>query len=200
MPKSSPITRWLETAPPAFFSAYCIAAAFGTYFCMYAFRKPYTVAVFRRDAFDEVVEKGRWVFGRKADGYVALYSKEPAVWTAEGVLKGEGLIAQGRKNVWICQLGRKSVDGPFETWTKAISAARLDCEGLNVTYDAPGVGTAAFGWEGPLTVDGTSIPLGDYPRFGNPYCTSDFESAEYVISSSGRTLTLDFKKGIRSAE
>ena len=31
--------RW-----PGFFSAYCIAAAFGTYFCMYGFRKGFTAA------------------------------------------------------------------------------------------------------------------------------------------------------------
>jgi len=41
-----PIRRWLDRASPAAFSAYCIVAAFGTYFCMYAFRKPFTAATF----------------------------------------------------------------------------------------------------------------------------------------------------------
>ncbi|CAK9037442.1 Phosphonoacetaldehyde hydrolase (Phosphonatase) (Phosphonoacetaldehyde phosphonohydrolase) [Durusdinium trenchii] len=36
----------LEPASPAVFSAYCIAAAFGTYFCMYAFRQPFKAATF----------------------------------------------------------------------------------------------------------------------------------------------------------
>lgn len=36
----------LREAPPAPFSAYCIVAAFGTYFCMYAFRKPFTAATY----------------------------------------------------------------------------------------------------------------------------------------------------------
>ena len=36
----------LEKANAAQFSAYCIIAAFGTYFCMYAFRKPFTAATF----------------------------------------------------------------------------------------------------------------------------------------------------------
>ncbi len=40
------ITRALETAHPAAFSAYAIVAAFSTYFCMYAFRKPFTVGTF----------------------------------------------------------------------------------------------------------------------------------------------------------
>lgn len=36
----------LANAPPKLFSAYCIAAAFTTYFCMYAFRKPFTAGTF----------------------------------------------------------------------------------------------------------------------------------------------------------
>lgn len=43
---SSAITRRLEKANPASFSAYAIAAAFTTYFCMYAFRKPFAAAEF----------------------------------------------------------------------------------------------------------------------------------------------------------
>lgn len=40
------VTRALETAHPAAFSAYAIVAAFSTYFCMYAFRKPFAVGTF----------------------------------------------------------------------------------------------------------------------------------------------------------
>lgn len=40
------ITRRLEQAGPASFSAYCVIAAFGTYFCMYGFRKPFTAATY----------------------------------------------------------------------------------------------------------------------------------------------------------
>ena len=36
----------LANANPTVFSAYCIIAAFGTYFCMYAFRKPFTAATY----------------------------------------------------------------------------------------------------------------------------------------------------------
>ncbi|MCB9638672.1 MAG: hypothetical protein H6727_07170 [Myxococcales bacterium] len=43
---SHPITRWLEKANPAVFSAYAIFAAFMAYFSMYAFRKPFSVALF----------------------------------------------------------------------------------------------------------------------------------------------------------
>lgn len=49
MQRTHPITRWLERAPTAAFSAYAIAAAFTVYFCMYAFRKPFTVGAFDSD-------------------------------------------------------------------------------------------------------------------------------------------------------
>lgn len=38
--------RWLERAPPAVFALYGGLMAFGAYFAMYAFRKPFTVASF----------------------------------------------------------------------------------------------------------------------------------------------------------
>jgi hypothetical protein len=44
--QASPIPRMLSSAGPTGFSVYCIAAAFGTYFCMYAFRKPFTAGTF----------------------------------------------------------------------------------------------------------------------------------------------------------
>ncbi|MCB9529171.1 MAG: hypothetical protein H6701_12460, partial [Myxococcales bacterium] len=40
------LTRWLERASPLAFSSYAIAAAFTTYFCMYAFRKPFGAGSF----------------------------------------------------------------------------------------------------------------------------------------------------------
>jgi len=45
------ITRWLETAPAATFTIYAIAAAFATYFCMYAFRRPFAAAKFEGASF-----------------------------------------------------------------------------------------------------------------------------------------------------
>ena len=40
------ITRWLAEAPQPVFVLYAIAASFATYFCMYAFRKPFAAAKF----------------------------------------------------------------------------------------------------------------------------------------------------------
>jgi hypothetical protein len=40
------VTDWLDRTHPAVFSAYAILAAFSTYFCMYAFRKPFAAGTF----------------------------------------------------------------------------------------------------------------------------------------------------------
>lgn len=44
--RARPLGGWLARQSPAVFSAYAIGAAFVTYFCMYAFRKPFTAATF----------------------------------------------------------------------------------------------------------------------------------------------------------
>lgn len=44
--EGGPLYRWLSQTHGTLFSVYCIAAAFGTYFCMYAFRKPFTAGTF----------------------------------------------------------------------------------------------------------------------------------------------------------
>jgi phosphonate degradation associated HDIG domain protein len=45
------LTDWLARAPRHVFVAYAIAAAFATYFCMYAFRKPFAAARFEGQTF-----------------------------------------------------------------------------------------------------------------------------------------------------
>ena len=41
-----PLTPWLTSASEPLFAAYAITTSFSTYFCMYAFRKPFTAASF----------------------------------------------------------------------------------------------------------------------------------------------------------
>jgi len=45
------LTTWLDKAPAPVFAAYAIIAAFTTYFCMYAFRKPFAAAKFEGQFF-----------------------------------------------------------------------------------------------------------------------------------------------------
>ena len=45
------LTRFLDRAPSGFFVSYAVVASFGTYFCMYAFRKPFAAAKFEGEPF-----------------------------------------------------------------------------------------------------------------------------------------------------
>lgn len=160
---------------------------------------PRTYAVLRRTLFDEVTQRSNWTFARKGRAYLALWSQQPTAWLDKGVLGGEGLIADGRQNIWICQLGREAVDGPFASWTEKIFIASIASDGradrLRVDYAAPGIGQISFAWDGPLRVDGRVEPLTDYARFDNPYCVSPYGSGRYDIAHAGRRLVIDFKTG-----
>ena len=158
----------------------------------------FTVAVFRRANYDEVVRKNGWVFGRKANAYIALRSQLPAEWSAKGVLGGEGLIAQGRQNIWICQMGRMAVDGPFAAWVEKIVVAKVTYESRGVSYNAPGLGEAKMTWDDPLTIAGTPVQTTGYARFDNPYCRSRWGSGRYEIRFKRESLLLDFVSGKRS--
>ena len=153
---------------------------------------PYTLASFPRSAFDEVADQDGWIFARKNDGFLALRSQQPAEWTPDRIFGTEGLIANGRQNIWVCQVGRKAVDGPFEDWCSRIAGASIQFDDLSVSYCAPDLGDIQFGWEGDLTLNRKKISLRDYPRFGNPYCYSEYNCGIYNIRYGNQALHLDF--------
>jgi hypothetical protein len=160
----------------------------------------FTHAYFPTWAFEEVVEKEGWVFGRAGDGYVALYSNQPYEWITEGPDADQEIIAPGYQNVWICQMGRSSVDGSFEDFIASISNAELEINRLEVKFDSPGNGLVEFNWKDSLVVDGEEIPLHDNPRWDNPYIQAAFGSLVYEIEFEGMKLTLDFEQGKRVVE
>ena len=157
----------------------------------------FTHAYFPKWAFDEVVEKNGWLFGRVGDGYLALYSDRPYEWVTKGPDAQQEIVAPGYKNVWICQLGRTSVDGSFADFVLAVTNSDITVKGLRVRYDAPGIGEVKFDWEGGLTVSGQNVPLSGYLRFDNPYSRVIFGSYLYEIEYNHMELLLDFQNGIR---
>jgi hypothetical protein len=159
----------------------------------------FTHAWFPRSAFDEVRERAGWIFGRKADGYVALYSKNGYRWQTEGPDAGCEVIAEGTRNVWICEMGNKQKDGSFGRFVEKIAGARVGFRGLSVVYDSPSLGTIRFGWKGALTRNGTRISLRDYPRYDTPYTRTPFPAEEITIACGEHRLRLNLSKNLRDA-
>ncbi len=170
---------------------------------------PETHAWFPRAGFDEVRSRGPWTFGRKGDGYVALYSAEPTVWTTGGPYADKELRAGGYRNVWICQVGCQAEDGPFDAFVQAIERAPLQASGsgnlspgdpLTVRYQAPGLGTLEAAWGAAATLDGQSIHPADFPRFDNPYAQQAWGAPTLAVQHAGAALRHDRLAGTRAGD
>ncbi len=162
----------------------------------------FTHAWFPREKFDEIRERGGWVFGRRGEGYIALYSRNGHAWNDEGDDKAEAseLIAPGRKNIWICEMGRKQDSGSFDDFIKKIDDAGLSFRGDSVRYVSPSLGLVEFGWSLSFRINGVKHELRGYGRYENRYVNAPFPPAEVRLSLGKRRLVLDFKKGTREAD
>lgn len=160
----------------------------------------YSHAWFPRDQFEEVYEKEGWVFARLGEGYLALLSQHPYVWRElPGKDQHREMIVKKRDNIWLCECGRKEIDGDFHTFMERILQAEVSFYDSRVSYHSPSLGRIQFGWKSPLRLDGQEISIKDYPRYGNPYVQAEFPSETIQVSLGEHTLDLDWPKGQREA-
>jgi len=168
--------------------------------------RPYTHAWFPTEHFDEVRRLGNWTFGRRGDGYVALWSWRAVTWrdpapNPMGLTKPYDLVAAGgADNVWVSQVGDAATYGSFAAFMDEVGAASPVVEdGYRVRYGAPHVGELAFAAKGPFTVDGHEASLRFDARVENPYSNVAWGSAAWTIRAGGYRLTLDLTTGARNA-
>ena len=159
----------------------------------------YTHAWLPKEKFDEIIEQDGWVFARKGNGYLALWSQKPYHWQDEGRYRDIEIIADGKQNIWVCELGRAASDGTFGEFIKRITSATLETRRLHVTYESPSQGRLEFGWNGLLKQDGQAVQLGDYPRYANPYTDATFPGDRIEIHHNGHWLRLDYGTMERTA-
>lgn len=153
-----------------------------------------------RDRYEEVVEQDGWIFARYGDGYLALLSEHPYEWRElPGEDSGREVLVNSSRNIWLCELGRREIDGDFEDFVQRIIAAEVQFSGSNVTYHSPSQGKIEFGWDRPLRKDGRVIRLDDYPRYANPYAQSDLPSEEIHIELNEHSLDLEWTEPRRNA-
>jgi hypothetical protein len=167
----------------------------------------YTHAYFPQEKFDEVVSEGNWTFGRKGDGYVALWSQHTPEWRehnanvvfTHGLTKPFDLVADSAENVWIAEVGDAAKWETFEAFRAAITAAPVAVQGNAVTYKSPTEGELRFSWTDPLTVNGQPIELHTDERMKNPFVTVPFEGRNYDVRLGDASLVLDFNAWTRTA-
>lgn len=165
----------------------------------------FTHAWLPRDRFDAWTERDGWIFARQGDGYLALWSSNPYRWRTETRKDEIGreheedtnreAIVDGRKNVWICELGRNATDGSFEEFINRIVTAGVKAtDDLQVEYRSPSQGLLEFGWTGPLRQNTEVVELHDYPRYDNPFAKADFPAQRIHFQHGDSSLTLDWKR------
>ena len=151
----------------------------------------FTHAFFPADRFDRVVQSNGWVFGEKNDGYIALHSGNGYRWQQQGAYRHRELIADGRSNAWLVEMGRRAQYHSFDNFVASIAAAELRIKGLDVDYVSPSLGKVSVGWSGAMLVAGEAVPTRDYKRYDNPSCRAEFGAACIDISYDDESLRLE---------
>lgn len=201
--------QYLQMPPPA--------TAFSRY-------ENFTHAYFPQDRFDEVVRDGHWTFGRRGEGWIALYSWRTPEWldyagtglATDGMVQPFDLRAPGGPdNVWIVECARASDwNGDFAAFRAAVLGSRVEVTslgappagaasaGFSVVYESPSQGLVRFGWNEDFEVAGEVMPLSDYPRLSNPWAEQPYDSHRVVIMDepslgTGHGVAIDFEQGTR---
>jgi hypothetical protein len=163
----------------------------------------FTHAWFPKDKFDQVVERNGWIFARKGDGYLGLFSQNPYYWKEESQAlgrispedAGREILVPGKKNIWICQMGRKAEDGEFNHFVEKTAAAAVKFNGLEVEFQSPTCGLIRFGWKQDLSVEKVFPSLDEYPRYANPFVQAEFNPAEIEVNAGGDELRINWITG-----
>jgi hypothetical protein len=153
---------------------------------------PFTHAYFPAPAFDEHRVEGDWVFARKDNGYLALFSAPGFRLIEHGEEAGRELRSYGQQIVWLCQMGRQSVDGSFDAFIRQVLAHPPHVEGLRVCWYSARREQILFDWTGPLLVDGQEHPLGCFLHFDTPFARADFPAKTLQIHLGDDAIHLDF--------
>ena len=143
---------------------------------------------FNRRKFDEVVQKNGWTFGRKNEGYVAIWSSVPHSFREEGLYADRELIADGNETVWLAECGSKTEDGSFEAFMEKILNAEIKVNGENVSFASPGSGLWEFGLTDGFNIDGKPVPISEY-LIDCPYLKSKYGSGRFDYNCEGFKIT-----------
>ncbi len=162
-------------------------------------REDYNHAYFPKWQFTNVIQKNSWTFGQVNESYIGLYSYKPTTWRTD-----YELLAKGKKNVWVVEMGSQDEFGSFDSFTSQISDAPLsvtpDPLGYSVNYQSPSQGKVDVSWNGDMIVNGSVIPTSDYKRYENQYSTQEFGTTRTEIEFNNTRLILDFEEEIRITE
>jgi hypothetical protein len=114
----------------------------------------FTHAYFPIYAFDEYAFSNGWAFARKGSGYLALTCARGFELIKRGPDGYRELRSYGGQNIWLCQMGRESLDGEFADFQKKVMELPLNWKEPGVNYTSLRGDRLSFGWQGSLLLNG----------------------------------------------
>ena len=147
---------------------------------------------FPTHAFDEYQLEERWAFACKGDGYIALAAANGLSLTEQGQQAFRELRSCGGENIWLCHLGRRDEDGSFAEFRRKVKALEVEFGRLSVRCSTLRGEALAFGWTGPLLVDGEEQPITGFSHFENPYCEVELGSEQMEVIHGEDAIRLNF--------
>lgn len=101
---------------------------------------PWTHVFLPRAEFDEVRADSHWIFARKADGYAALWTSTPGVWTETGTWAGVELKIPVADTALFALVGDRELDGSFDAFVQhaRASAPTWDASSATLAATPPG--------------------------------------------------------------
>jgi hypothetical protein len=152
----------------------------------------FTHAYFPVFAFDEHTLRDGWAFARKGAGYLALTAACGLTLITQGDNAYRELRSVGQHNIWLCHMGRAARDGSFDEFQQAVLDLEIGFEGLTARCATLRGETLAFGWQGPLLVNGSQAPIAGFKHYESPYCNADLPASLMDIRFGDELLRLNF--------
>jgi endonuclease/exonuclease/phosphatase family metal-dependent hydrolase len=172
-----------------------------------------THAWFPKDQFDETSgpaaarcnhDSARWFFGRRGDGYVALFCALETTWTDNGPWQDREIRVGGDTNVFITQIGSAAEFGTFEAFMAKVTQARVRISGLHsgaalqCSYDVPLGERLELHYDEGARYGGEPIKDYEFPRHRSPFARIEWQQDRYAIRYDNHSLVHDVVNGTRT--
>lgn len=147
------------------------------------------------------VDSGAWIFGKAKEGggFIGLYSGQHPVVTTDGDWAYKEIVAEGKRNIFIIQIGNADEFGSYAMFKERVLNARIHINGLHwqpsdfeCSYDRPGGSRLELHYDdNQVRYAGAQVSDDEHPRYDNPYARVAWQQNRYVIEHRGHSLLHD---------
>lgn len=155
----------------------------------------YIHAYVPKNAFDEVIEEGGYIFIREGNVFAALKMLGGHQWTNEGEWSDAEVISEGTVNGVLCEAGTNKEFGTFDAFRQETLTNRylFDAEKMQLTYESKRCGILYLDIKGGRKLNGKAVDL-DYDTYSSPYMKAGWDTGIVEFIKGNRKLIYDFNK------